>query len=129
MHGVLDELGVDEFAVGVAVVEVVDFDEFGAVAGELLVADGVDLELLGGDVFALGAVAGFEVDDDVVAGVGAADEVNTAVDDDAVAEFEFDVLFDMFEFVEGVAVTVQVASEGFVGGAADVFEDEGVGVG
>ncbi len=52
-------------------------------AGELLVADGVDVELVAGDVLGLGAVGGLEVDDRHLAGVQAADEVDAAVDGDA----------------------------------------------
>lgn len=118
--GGLDEVRVDELALGAAVVEVVDFDEVGGLAGELLVAEGVDLELLAGDLFGLGAVAGFEVDDDGVAGVGVADEVDAAVDDDAVGELELDGFFDVLELVEVRTVAVQVVGEGFLGGLAGV---------
>ena len=94
-EGGLQEGVVDELADGAALVEVVDFNEVGIVAETLLIADGVDVELEAGDVFGLGAPGGFEVDDGGLVTVGALDEVDAAVDDDAVGEGELDVFLDM----------------------------------
>ena len=81
------------FAGGLALlVEVQHLDEVGALTGELLVADGVDVELVAGDVLVLGACGGLEVHDRELVGVQAADEVDAAVDGDARRDMDLDLL-------------------------------------
>ena len=64
---------VDELAGRLALlVEVEHLDQVGSLARELLVAHGVDVELVAGDVLVLGALGRLEVDDrDLVACRGA----------------------------------------------------------
>ena len=50
-------------------VEVEHLEHVGALAGQLLVADRVDVQLVAGDVLGLGALGGLEVDDRRLAGV------------------------------------------------------------
>ena len=50
-------------------VEVEHLEHVGAAAGQFLVADRVDVELVAGDVLGLGALGGLEVDDRRLAGV------------------------------------------------------------
>ena len=84
----------DLLADGLAfLVEVQHLDEVGTLAGELLVADGVDVELVAGDVLVLRARGGLEVDDRELVGVQAPDEVDAAVDGDAGRDVDLDLLF------------------------------------
>lgn len=92
-----DEQGLlDLFAGALALgVEVEDFDDVGAFAGEFFVADGVDVELVAGDVLGLGPVGGLEVHDREFVSVEPADEVDTAGDCDAGSDVDLDLLLRM----------------------------------
>ena len=50
-------------------VEVEHLEDVRALPGQLLVADGIDVQLVAGDVFGLGALGRLEVDDRRLAGV------------------------------------------------------------
>jgi hypothetical protein len=82
-----------QFPGGLALfVEVEDLEYVGAAAGEFLIADGVDVQLVAGDVLGLGALGGLEVDDRGFAGVQPGDQVDPAVDRDPGRDVDLDLL-------------------------------------
>ena len=87
-------------------VEVQHLDEVGALPGELLVADGVDVELVAGHVFVLGPGGGLEVDDRELVGVEPADQVDAAVDGDPGRDMNLDLLFAVDGSLQILAVLV-----------------------
>jgi hypothetical protein len=73
-------------------VEVQHLDQVGGLSSELLVLEGVNVELVAGDLLGLGAFSGLEVHDRHLASVQAANEVDTAVDGDARCNVDLDLL-------------------------------------
>jgi len=64
-------------------VQVQDLDEICLLAGDLLVADGIGVQLVPGDLLGLHTVAGFEVDDRCLVRVEPSDLVDPAVNRNA----------------------------------------------
>ena len=75
-----------------ALVQVVDFDQVGRPACKLLVTQGIDVELAAGDILLLSALGAFEVDDDDLLGVGAADQIDASMHYHAFRELQLDGL-------------------------------------
>src|SRR6185437_510412 len=90
-------------------VEIEDFHEVGALAGQLLVSDDVYVQLVEGDVFSLGSFGGLEVNNRGLVGVEAADEVDTAVDGDSGGYVNLHLLLGVEGLLELGAVLVEVA--------------------
>ena len=91
-----------------ALVQFVDFDKVGVLAGQLLIAEGVDMKLSLGDLFGLGAVIGFEVNDSRLAGVLPADKVNATDDADTIVEGDVDLLLGEFDVLEVGLIVLDV---------------------
>src|SRR5262249_20255703 len=90
-------------------VEVQHLYQVGGFAGEFLVSDGGNVEVVAGDILGLSAVSGLEVDDRHLASVQAADKVDAAVDGDARRDVDLDLLFGEFRVGDLLAVGVEVA--------------------
>jgi hypothetical protein len=87
-------------------VEVEHLEHVCAAAGQFLVTDGVDVQLVAGDVLGLGAFGGLEVDDRRLTGVQPGDQVDPAVDRDAGRYTDLDLLLG----VQGVSSRVRFSS-------------------
>ena len=89
-------------------------------AGQFLVADRVDVELVAGDVLGLGALGGLEVDDRRLAGVQPGDQVDPAVDRDAGRHPDLDLLLGVQGVLQPGPVLLDVPPDGADRGAPQV---------
>jgi hypothetical protein len=72
---------INELALAVSLlVQVQDLDEVGLLTGQLLIAHGVNVQLIPGYLLSLHPVTGFEVDNRRLVGVEAPDQINPAID-------------------------------------------------
>ena len=104
-----------------AFIQIVDFHQVRRPAGELLVAERIDVELVAAHIFILGAVGGFEVDDDDLVGIGAADQVNAPMHHHALGKLEFDGFLGVFDLVEQCRILGEVAAQGTFRLAAQIL--------
>src|SRR6185503_324484 len=107
-------------------VEVQDLDQVCGFPGELLVSEGVNVELVAGDILGLGAVGGLEVDDRNLAGVEAANKVDAAVDGDARRNVDLYLLFGELRVGDLLTVGVEVALDRLYAGVPQLLSQRWV---
>lgn len=108
-----DKLAIHSARLAFALIQLVNLNKVGGFAGQFLVTERVDVELVFGDFLGLGAVIRFEVNDGGFVGVLAANEVNPTGDADAVLQTDINLLFGKFNLVEILGVVVDVIADDF----------------
>lgn len=110
-------------------VQLVNFHEIGALAGEFLVSQRIDVKLVLRDFFGLGAVIGFQVNDGRFVGVLAPDKVDAAYDAHAVLQADVDLLFREFDLVKVGFVVVDIVANHFLGSGFHALFQRRIGKG
>jgi hypothetical protein len=107
LHRLVDYLPLDTSSL-----EFMHFNEIRGTACERPVPDRVDVELHPANVLILGALVGLEIHHGYLAGVRMANQIDPSIDDDAVAEFELDDLFGVFQLVKMTPVLSEILTDG-----------------
>ena len=102
---------VDNFPDSSATVKIVDLNQVGFGSSELFVAHSIDLELASGNIFGLRPLLLFEVHNADLIGISAANQIDPAVDHDAISQFQLNSLFDMLQPIQVLPMLPQVASQ------------------
>jgi integrase len=107
-----EQLAVDQFPdVARSFVKVEDLDEVSGLAGQLLVAECIHMELVTGHVLGLGALGRLKVDDRGLVGVELLDEVDPPLDRDSRRNVHLDLLLGVEGPRQGLGIVAEVPAD------------------